>query len=206
MKRFIDIVFSIFAIFVFSPLIVLVSIVICAESRSPVLFRQARIGVRGKPFVIYKFRTMRPRQGQGEDGVEGGERITPLGHYLRRSKLDELPQLFNVLVGDMSLVGPRPELARYTQVWPAEDQNIVLSVRPGLTDFASIVFRNEGSLLAAADDPDQYYRTVLVPKKLRLCRFYVRRATVWLDLWLIQQTLAALLGLRSRVARVRLRV
>jgi lipopolysaccharide/colanic/teichoic acid biosynthesis glycosyltransferase len=171
-------------------------VMIKATSPGPIFFRQIRVGRGGRPFSIYKFRTMvesgpsaLPKIGVGEPGS-----VTPVGRVLRRTKLDELPQLINVLAGTMNLVGPRPEIPEFVAKYSAEDQRIVLSVAPGLTDFASIRFRNEEVLLAAQKDPLAYYERVLMPAKLRYYRFYVRRASVGLDLYLIAQTILALGG------------
>ena len=174
---------------------VLVALAIKTSSPGPVLFRQTRIGRHGRPFEILKFRTMR-----GDDGAPGASnvgtgkeaRVTTLGRHLRKWKVDELPQLINVVRGEMSLVGPRPELPEFVSQYSDEDRRIVLSVRPGLTDFASIRFRNEEQLLAAQADPRNFYEQVVVPAKLRYCRFYVRRASVALDIFILMQTLVVL--------------
>jgi lipopolysaccharide/colanic/teichoic acid biosynthesis glycosyltransferase len=166
-----------------------------ATSPGPVFFRQLRVGRGGRLFRIYKFRTMFEPHA-GAPGLSLGESgsVTPFGRLLRRSKIDELPQLINVLIGNMALVGPRPEIPEFVAKYSSEDQRIVLSVAPGLTDFASIRFRNEEQLLGRQANPRAYYERVLMPAKLRYYRFYVRRAGIGLDLYLIARTILALAG------------
>jgi lipopolysaccharide/colanic/teichoic acid biosynthesis glycosyltransferase len=162
-------------------------------SPGPIFFRQVRIGRFGRRFRIYKFRSMPVTSTPDADfgfGLPGT--VTPVGRFLRRSKIDELPQLINVLVGDMNLVGPRPEIPEFVAKYPSADKRIVLSVAPGLTDFASIRFRNEEQLLARQSDRRGYYEQVLMPAKLRYCRFYVGRASFALDLYLIGRTFLVL--------------
>lgn len=172
-----------------SPLLLLAALWVKLDSPGPVLFRQTRVGRFGVPFTIHKFRTMRVAPGAaltvGED-----PRITRSGRVLRQTKLDELPQLWDVLRGAMSLVGPRPELPRYVAVYPAELRAQVLAVRPGITDPASLAFSHEAELLAAARDPEREYREVVLPAKLRLSADYAARATLATDLRLIVATLA----------------
>jgi|GEM_PF-655457 len=188
MKRGQDIALASAAIFLFGPLMLLAALLVHLSGPGPILFRQERVGQDGRLFTILKFRTM-----------AGDKRVTRFGALLRSSKLDELPQLFNVLKGDMSLTGPRPELPDYVALWTAEDRTVVLSVKPGITDFASLIFRREESLLADQSDPEDYYRRVLIPQKLRLARFYVRARTCRRDLWLLAETFCALLGLPGRL-------
>lgn len=174
--------------------LVVTMVVIKATSPGPVFFRQVRVGRNGRLFHIYKFRTMFQGNPSAVPLVGTGEpaSVTPVGSFLRRMKIDELPQLINVLVGNMSLVGPRPELPEFVAKYSSEDRRIVLSVLPGLTDFASIRFRNEDLLLARQKEPLAHYERVLMRAKLRYCRFYVRRASLGLDLYLIAQTIVAL--------------
>ena len=138
--------------------------------------------MHGKPFRIHKFRSMRASSGGPEVTTAGDARVTRVGAWLRKSKLDELPQLFDVLMGRMSLVGPRPEVARYVALWPQAERELILSVRPGITDPASIAFRNESELLAQADDPERYYREVLLPQKVAMYAEYVRTRSLLGDL------------------------
>jgi lipopolysaccharide/colanic/teichoic acid biosynthesis glycosyltransferase len=171
----------------------LVAVVIKSTSRGPVFFLQERVGLRGRRFRILKFRTMvadaalwGPRI-----TVAGDPRVTPIGALLRKTKFDEVPQLVNVVLGDMSLVGPRPELPEYVEIYPAEYEEI-LSVRPGLTDPASIRFRNEESVLGRYADREKAYREVLLPLKLELARRYIRERTFSGDLAILGKTLVAI--------------
>ncbi|WP_442868243.1 sugar transferase [Bradyrhizobium sp. CCBAU 53415] len=189
-KRLFDLTATLVGLSVLAiPLLVLAAI-IKFYSPGPLFFRQVRAGRYGRPFQILKFRTMTPQPDAVRELTIGEDpRITSIGRILRKSKLDELPQLINVLRGDMSLVGPRPEVPEFVQKYSPADFRTVLSVRPGLTDFASIRFRNESELLAKQSDPVTYYENVIVPAKLRYSRFYVRRASVRLDLYIIISTI-----------------
>jgi lipopolysaccharide/colanic/teichoic acid biosynthesis glycosyltransferase len=159
----------------------------------PIFFRQARVGYRGKPFRIWKFRTMvRDADKLGKPLTAGGDaRVTRLGGWLRRTKLDELPQLFNVLIGDMSFVGPRPEVERYVDCYDTE-QRKVLELTPGITDAASIRYRDEEQLLAGELDPEKVYISTIVPDKIRLNLEYASSANVIRDCVVILRTLAGL--------------
>lgn len=193
-KRAFDIVVAGLGLLLLSPLLLTIAAWIKLDTRGPVFFRQQRVGRRGVPFRIHKFRTMRddaPALGL-QLTVGDDVRITRAGRFLRRAKLDELPQLIDVLAGTMSLVGPRPEVPRYVALYPAEVRDKVLSVRPGITDSASIEFRNESALLAAAADPEREYTEVVLPAKLRLAVDYVEHATLGRDLRLIALTLRIL--------------
>ena len=194
-KRGLDLGLTAVGLVVLSPLLLTVGLLVAGTSGRPVLFRQTRMGRGFRPFRIIKFRTMlldAERLG-GPLSVGADPRITPAGRLLRRFKLDELPQLFNVLAGDMSLVGPRPEVPEYVERFRAEYEEI-LSVRPGLTDLASLKYRDESALLASAADPRAEYVRVILPDKIRLGREYVRRASVLLDLSIIVRTLGAVAG------------
>jgi lipopolysaccharide/colanic/teichoic acid biosynthesis glycosyltransferase len=195
LKRVFDILCSSAGLVLLFPLLVLIGLLVKVDSRGPVLFRQERVGRGGKSFRIYKFRTMHSgSSGRGSQLTVGDDpRITRVGRTLRHYKLDELPQLLNVLVGDMSLVGPRPEVPRYVQLWDDDTKSIVLSVRPGLTDLASIEFRNEGVLLAASDNPEERYIREVAPAKNKLAMRYVEKQNLWLDITIICKTLAAIL-------------
>ena len=194
MKRLLDVLASGCGLLVLAPLFGVIAAAIRLDSPGPVLFRQERIGRGFKPFSIYKFRTMivdAPLKGglltAGED-----PRITRAGRWLRGSKLDELPQLLNVLLGDMSLVGPRPEVRRYVELF-RDHYDTILLVRPGITDWASLKYRDESAILAQAADPEQEYLNRILPDKLRLAEEYVRQSSVRLDLTLIFLTLVKLL-------------
>jgi lipopolysaccharide/colanic/teichoic acid biosynthesis glycosyltransferase len=197
-KRTFDVIVAALALLVLSPLMLAISLAIRWTSPGPVLFRQTRMGRGLKPFEILKFRTMVVDADKlGLPLTAGGDpRITPLGRLLRKSKLDELPQLINVIKGDMSIVGPRPEVPKYVELFRQEFEQI-LTLRPGLTDLASIKYRDESALLAAAADPEHEYQTRVLPDKLELAKEYVERSSLWLDLWLILRTIARLLSCSS---------
>ncbi len=192
-KIILDITLSITGIVFLAPLFIIISVLIKLDSPGPVFFRQERIGKNGHTFRIYKFRSMTEAQEKNslKITIGGDKRITKTGHLLRKYKIDELPQLFNVLSGNMSLVGPRPEVAEYVNHYSQRDKDIILSVRPGITDFASIRFRNESDILAHEENPQQAYIAKILPRKLRYCRFYVQKRSLLLDLQIIWMTLMA---------------
>ncbi len=194
-KRLFDLLLSSIGLLLLAPLLLLIALLIKLDSPGPVMFRQERVGRFGKPFRIHKFRTMRHEPaGQGLQITVGADRrITRVGGFLRASKLDELPQLFDVWLGDMSLVGPRPEVPRYVAHYPAALREKVLSVRPGITDIASIEYRDESAVLARAADPEHAYVHEVLPHKLALAARYVERSSLWLDMWLIWRTVVAIL-------------
>lgn len=193
-KRLFDLLLSSIGLLLLAPLLLLIAALVKLDSPGPVMFRQERVGRFGKPFRIHKFRTMRHEPaGQGLQITVGADRrITRVGGFLRASKLDELPQLLDVWLGDMSLVGPRPEVPRYVAHYPAELRDKVLSVRPGITDIASIEYRDESSVLARAADPERAYIDEVLPHKLALAARYVERSSLWLDVWLIWRTVVAI--------------
>ena len=195
-KRLFDLLLSSIGLLLLAPLLLLIALLIKLDSPGPVMFRQERVGRFGKPFRIHKFRTMRHEPaGQGLQITVGADRrITRVGGFLRASKLDELPQLFDVWLGDMSLVGPRPEVPRYVAHYPAALREKVLSVRPGITDIASIEYRDESSVLARASDPEQAYIHEVLPHKLALAAQYVDQSSLWLDVRLIARTVLAIVG------------
>lgn len=193
-KRLFDIVCAAVGLLLLSPLLLAVAAWIKLDSAGPVMFRQERVGRYGRTFRIHKFRTMRvdapslgPQITVGDDA-----RITRSGRWLRATKVDELPQLWDVLRGAMSLVGPRPEVPRYVALYPDALRDVVLSVRPGITDPASLSFRNESELLARAADPEREYVEVVMPMKLGLAADYVRNASLAGDIRLILATLGAI--------------
>jgi lipopolysaccharide/colanic/teichoic acid biosynthesis glycosyltransferase len=189
MKRLFDVCVSAVALLALSPLLALVAVLVMLDSPGPALFRQERVGRRFRPFVIYKFRTMYVAQTTEARIAIGNEsRVTRVGRLLRRAKIDELPQLINVLKGDMSLVGPRPEVRQYVDLF-REDYAEILEARPGLTDLASIKYRNEAALLAGAADPEAEYVARILPDKIRLGREYVRRSSVLFDIAVLAKTL-----------------
>jgi lipopolysaccharide/colanic/teichoic acid biosynthesis glycosyltransferase len=188
-----DIAASLAGLMLLAPLFALVALWIKLDSPGPVLFRQQRVGRHGAPFSIYKFRTMAAAAGATLQLTVGRDsRITRAGRFLRRYKLDELPQLINVLQGAMSLVGPRPEVPRYVACYPPEVRAIVLSVAPGITDWASILYREESAILGRAADPERAYRETILPAKLDYYVRYVRERSFWTDLRIIFRTLAAI--------------
>jgi lipopolysaccharide/colanic/teichoic acid biosynthesis glycosyltransferase len=196
-KRIFDMLAAGVGLLLLAPLLLLLALWVRLDSPGPVLFRQQRIGRHGVPFDILKFRTMADRpQGSQEDRqltVGRDPRITRAGRFLRSSKLDELPQLINVLQGTMSLVGPRPEVPRYVDCYPPAARSAVLSVAPGITDLASILYKEESEILGRAADPERTYVETILPVKLAYYQRYVRERSFWLDLRIIFRTLAAVL-------------
>ena len=192
-KRLIDIGVSMIGLLLLSPLLLLAAILVKMSSTGPIFFRQERIGRNFRPFRILKFRTMiQDAPSLGRSITVGNDpRITSVGRWLRKTKIDELPQLLNVFMGDMSLVGPRPEVRRYVELF-ANDYAEVLSVRPGITDLASIQFRHESELLGKAADPDAEYCKHILPEKIRLAKEYIRRSSIGFDLLVILRTLLVL--------------
>lgn len=190
MKRFFDITASGLGLIVLSPIFLVLAIWIKADSKGPVFYRQVRVGRNNKDFRLFKFRSMRPDSDKGSLITIGGHdpRVTRSGYYIRKYKLDELPQLINVFKGDMSLVGPRPEVRKYVDIYTPE-QMAVLSVRPGITSLASIRYRNENDILAAATDPQKAYIEQVMPDKLELDIEYVKNSNFWYDIKLIFSTL-----------------
>jgi len=179
MIRFFDILFSIIGLILLSPLFLILYLAICVESRGGGFYRQVRVGKNGVDFSLYKFRSMRVgSDAKGLITVGGRDpRITNVGYFIRRYKLDELPQLFNVLIGDMSFVGPRPEVRKYVDLYTAE-QCRVLSVRPGITDYASIEYVDENVLLATSSDPEKTYIEEIMPDKIRFNMKFINQRTV----------------------------
>jgi len=197
MKRLFDIAAAGLGCVLLSPVFIAVSLAIVLRMGFPVFYRQVRVGRAGVPFKIFKFRSM--VKGADKKGlaitIGGDARITPVGRFLRKTKLDELPQLFNVLIGDMSIVGPRPEVPRYVELYTPE-QARVLTVRPGITDPASIVYRDEEKILTRYPDTEKAYIDVLMPAKLKLNLAYIEKATFSSDIGLIFKTIGKLVGRR----------
>jgi len=191
-KRLFDVVVATLALVVLTPLLLVLSIWIALDSRGPVFFRQERVGRHGRVFRIHKFRTMQAGAAGALLTVGDDRRITRAGAFLRRWKLDELPQLLDVIAGHMSLVGPRPEVPRYVALYPPELRAKVLSVRPGITDAASIEYPRESELLARARDPEREYVEVVMPAKLRAAAHYVDRMSLATDLRVLGATLRTL--------------
>ena len=189
MKRAFDIVTSLFVLILGAPFFLIISLLIFSTSKGGAFFSQERIGLNKKAFRLYKFRTMKPDSEKLGQITVGGKdsRITKVGYFLRRFKLDEFPQLINVLKGEMSIVGPRPEVRKYVDLY-TEEQLKVLTVRPGLTDFASIEFIDENEILAKAENPDLTYVEKVLPRKLNLSLKYIRHQSFGLDIVLIFRT------------------
>ncbi len=189
MKRGVDILVAATGLICCVPLMLLIAVLVRVGSRGPVFFRQERVGAGFRPFFILKFRSMVPDAPQRGGPITFGRdpRITRVGHFLRQTKLDELPQLINVLRGEMSLVGPRPEVPRYVEMF-RQDYEEILRVRPGITDLASIQFRDEAAILGRAEDPEQEYIQHVLPEKIRLAKQYVRQSSFLFDLVLVFKT------------------
>jgi lipopolysaccharide/colanic/teichoic acid biosynthesis glycosyltransferase len=189
-KRLFDLLAAGAGLIVLAPLLLLLALWIKLDSKGPVFFRQERVGRFGVPFRIHKFRTMRvDAERHGQLTVGRDSRVTRAGAFLRKSKLDELPQLLDVVAGSMSLVGPRPEVPKYVAHYPAELKELVLSVRPGITDWASIKMIDENEILGVAADPEQAYIDEVLPQKLAFYADYARTRTVLEDLRIIFATL-----------------
>lgn len=189
LKRTFDVVASGLGLIVLSPLFVVLAIWIKADSKGPVFYRQVRVGRHNRDFRLYKFRSMRPDSDKKGLITVGGHdpRVTRSGYYIRKYKLDELPQLINVFLGDMSLVGPRPEVRKYVDMYTPEQMR-VLDVRPGITSLASIRYRNENDILAKASNPDRAYVTQVMPDKIAIDLEYVPKASLLTDIRLIFMT------------------
>lgn len=195
LKRVFDIIVSFCGIIILFPLIIIVSILIKITSKGPVLFKQVRVTKNGKLFKIYKFRTMKENsEGNKQITVGKDNRITGIGHILRKTKLDELPQLFNVLKGEMSLVGPRPEVPKYVELY-TDEQREILKVPAGITDYASIYFSNESELLGEAENPEEFYIKKIMPYKIELNKKYINEIGIMTDIKIIILTILKILGL-----------
>lgn len=194
MKRVFDIIASGLGLLILSPLFLVIAVWVKLDSPGPVFYKQVRVGRNNKDFYLYKFRSM--RVGSDKKGLitVGGRdpRVTHSGYYIRKYKLDEFPQLINVFKGDMSLVGPRPEVRKYVDLYTPEQMH-VLDVRPGITDLSSIRYRNENELLAKASDPEQYYRDIVMQDKLRINLEYVRNHSFFGDIALIFKTFLSII-------------
>jgi lipopolysaccharide/colanic/teichoic acid biosynthesis glycosyltransferase len=192
-KRLFDVVMAAAALLLLALPMLLIALWIRLDSPGPALYRQERVGRHGQPFRIHKFRTMQQRSTEDLPlTAEGDARITRAGHWLRSRRIDEWPQLLDVLRGQMSMVGPRPEVARYVRHYPEDLRAIVLSVRPGITDPAALAHRHEGERLAQATDPEHCYLEEILPGKLRMQADYIRHANVWSDLQVLWQTVSVM--------------
>lgn len=195
-KRIFDIVMSIVGILLLFPIMIVVSILIKVTSRGPILFKQRRLTKDMKEFTIYKFRSMRTdfdKDGKGIQVKGSSNAITPIGKVIRKTKLDELPQLFNILVGDMSFIGPRPELPRRLKYYSEEDKEM-FKVRSGISSPASIVFSDEEYLMNQVRDPEKFYIEQIMPYKIKLNKYYVKNRSFWGDIYLIIATFLKILN------------
>lgn len=200
-KRYFDLFFSTLAIVFLSPLIVIIGILIKSTSKGPILFRQVRVTKNGKLFYIYKFRTMKNNsEGNNQITVGNDNRITKIGGILRKTKLDELPQLFNVVKGEMSLVGPRPEVPKYVELY-TEEQKKILKVYAGITDYASIYFSNESELLGSVQNPEKFYIEKIMPYKIKLNQKYIENIGLKADVKIIFLTIFKILRLAKYDAK-----
>jgi lipopolysaccharide/colanic/teichoic acid biosynthesis glycosyltransferase len=188
-RRAIDIAASAAGLVVLSPVLVVIAIGIKRDSPGPVIFRQTRVGRYGRTFTLYKFRTMYVDGSGTAVTARGDHRITPTGRRLRDTKLDELPQLVNVLMGDMSLVGPRPEVPKFASQWPSEERRVILAVRPGITDPVTYELRNEEEILSGSVDPEHYYVHVLLPRKSSAYVAYLHSRSLGGDIAVILRTI-----------------
>jgi len=192
-KRIFDFCAALVGLVVLAPLFFVVAVLIKLDSDGEVFFRQTRVGKGGKDFSIYKFRTMAKSKNKDDLQITVGAdmRVTKIGKFLRKYRIDELPQLINVIKGDMSLVGPRPEVPEYVRHYPNGKNDIVLSLRPGITDLASINFKDEADILASQSNPEKAYIERILPKKLRYCRFYIKKRSFCYDIAIIFKTFMA---------------
>lgn len=189
-KRLFDIIFSALGILVLLPFFLIIAIIIVADSKGGIFYLQERVGKNESTFKLFKFRSMyteSDKKGLLTVGARDN-RITKVGYFLRKTKIDELPQLFNVLIGNMSMVGPRPEVRKFVNLYNSE-QKKVLSIRPGITDYASIAYRNENELLAQSDNPEKTYIEKIMPDKLQLNLKYIAEQNLWTDIKIILKTI-----------------
>ncbi len=195
LKRLFDIVFSFFGIIILLPLFIIISIAILINDGFPIFYLQERIGLNFKPFTLLKFRSMYNKQNSNSLITIGNKdpRITKIGYFIRKYKIDELPQLINVFKGDMSLVGPRPEVKKYVDLYDVQQQKI-LSIKPGITDYASIAYSNENELLAKSNDPENTYVNEIMPHKLMLNLKYIQDQSFWVDIKIILKTIQKIIS------------
>jgi lipopolysaccharide/colanic/teichoic acid biosynthesis glycosyltransferase len=197
-RRALDLILAAIALALLSVLLALAAVAVKMSSRGPVLYRQERIGRGGRPFLLYKLRTMRDDAGGGQITVTGDARVTAVGRVLRRLKLDEVPQLLNVIAGDMSIIGPRPEVARFVRYY-SDEQRRILQYTPGLAGRAQLVYPHESDLLSRSPAPEQTYVAELMPKKIAVDLAYEQRRTLWTDLALMGEVLLLVAGKSYRV-------
>lgn len=197
--RLFDIIFSFLTLIILSPILMIISFLIVINSKGGVFYKQVRVGKNGKPFNLLKFRTMYINADkQGLLTIGDDKRITTMGKFLRKYKIDELPQFFNVLAGQMSIVGPRPEVPKYVELYN-ENQKIVLSVKPGITDYASLLNFEESHELSKAKDPEKYYIEVVMPRKINLSIEYIKKKKLWFDIKIIFWTFLRIWGIKLKI-------
>lgn len=196
LKCLFDIIFSLMGLVIVFPVFMVIAIFIKLDSEGPIFFRGIRVGRDEKLFKIYKFRTMVINADKigGSSTSDDDPRLTKMGKLIRRYKLDELPQLMNVLKGEMSFVGPRPEVSEEVELYSEEYRRAILSVQPGMTDYSSIKFHNEGEILKGSEDPHQTFREKIQPEKIRLGLKYAKKHSFWIDIKIIFQTLKTVIG------------
>ncbi|PZM80034.1 sugar transferase [Fusobacterium canifelinum] len=193
LKRIFDIILSLFGLIILLPFMLIIAILIKLDSKGPVFFKQVRVTKNGRQFKIFKYRTMRVGSDKCSQITVGKDnRITKVGAFLRKYKLDEIPQLINVLIGDMSLVGPRPEVPKYVALY-TDEQKEILKVRAGITDYASIEFSDENDLLASEEDPEKAYIEKVMPKKIELNKKYISEISILTDIKIILLTIKKIL-------------
>ncbi len=200
LKRLFDLIFSAIGLIFISPVFLALAVAIKLDSPGPVFYRGVRVGRYGKPFRIFKFRSMVPNADKiGADSTSGSDmRVTKIGHIIRKFKFDEFSQLINVFLGDMSIVGPRPEVQKFVDMY-TEEEKAILTLRPGITDWSSIKFHNEGDIIEASGikDADEAYALLIRPTKLRLQLKYVREHNLWVDIKIIVCTILTLFSTRT---------
>lgn len=193
LKRLFDVLSSLTVLFLLFPVFILVSLLIVLDSKGGVFYKQIRVGQNQKHFKLFKFRTMRPNSDKIQITVGHRDpRVTRVGYFLRKYKLDEIPQLINIIKGEMSVVGPRPEVPKYVNQY-TDEQKRVLNVKPGLTDYASLQFVDESEILAQSKDPEKAYTQEILPQKLKLALKYIDERNFWVDIKLIFQTLGRII-------------
>ena len=198
MKRFADIIFSFIAILVLLPFFLLIALLIVLDSKGGIFYKQARVGKNMNTFLLFKFRTMKiDSDKQGLLTVGQDKRITRAGKWLRKYKIDELPQFFNVLMGNMSMVGPRPEVLKYVKLYNEEQQK-VLTVKPGITDYASLMYFEESKQLAESQNPEEFYINTIMPHKLELSLQYLQKQSFLFDTGILLKTFFRILGFYKR--------
>jgi len=192
-KRAFDIIISASGLIILLPLEILIALVIVIDDGGSVFFKQKRIGLNQRPFTLYKFRSMTASNNTFKENFDAGDksRVTKIGTILRKTKLDELPQLFNVLIGDMSLVGPRPEVEKWVDIYP-QQWAFVLTMKPGITDNAAVLFRNEEDILAKVSNPEMYYKEIILPQKLNIYSEYILNHSFTVDILIIVKTILSI--------------